>query len=69
MVQATIAKTRLTIEFQGLGDKSGGSYTLSNIKPGAADDKLYETAYAINELQTDFAKRIYKSVETILSEE
>jgi len=69
MVQATITKTRLIIEFQGMGGKSGGSYQLSNIKPGAADESLYETAYAINELQTDFAKKIFKSVETVLSEE
>jgi len=69
MVQATITKTRLNIEFTGTGGKSGGSYNLACIKPGAADESLYAAAYALNDLQTDLLKKVFKSVETVLSVE
>ena len=63
-----ISKVSLIIEYAGTGGKSGGTYVNSSIKHDAADEHLYAVAYAINELQTDFANKVFKQVETILSE-
>ena len=68
MAQATITKTRLIIEYYGDGVTKGGSFSYSNIKPDASDEGIFFTAHAINELQTDFPEKIYKSVETVISE-
>ena len=68
MAQETIVKTTLALEYIGAGDKKGGTYTNSNIKPAAADDSLYLAAGAINDLQEAAVKSVYKVVQTELSE-
>ena len=68
MAESTVVKTRLIVEYFGEGGKSGGSYVNSNIKFTAPDGDLYLTASAINNLQAEMAKSIYKVVETELSE-
>ena len=64
-----VTKVRMTIGFAGKDGKSGGSYMNSNINHDAADENIYEAACAINELQTELADKIYKTVETELSEQ
>lgn len=61
MVDATLTATKMSLKYEK------GSYTYSKLKHGAAKDKIYELATAINTLQDEEpAKKITRIVETRL---
>jgi len=66
MATSTPVRTRMVIEFQGEGERSGGSYSNSNIKMGALDTEIYQTASAINNLQAQAMRGLFKVTETEL---
>jgi len=52
----------------GDGEKSGGTYSFSNLKHTASNEQIDGTARAITDLQAKTAKRFFKVVSSELSE-
>ena len=68
MAESTVLKTQFTIEYQGDGNKSGGTYTCSRLKHTASDDQIDLAARAVGDLQSKVAKKIFKIVSTEISD-
>ena len=68
MATATHKATKLIIEYAGEGDKSGGTYSNSSIKPAATAAGLLQTAEGVGDLQTKTTRKVYKDVETELAD-
>jgi len=68
MAQSTAIKTQFAIEYHGEGDKSGGTFTFSNLKHTASDGQIELTARAIGDLQSKLVKKIYKIVSAEITE-
>ena len=68
MATATVTKTSVTIEYAGDGGRSGGTYSFSGIKHTAGDADLHLHAQAVNSLQEKTAAKVFKVVESELSE-
>ena len=69
MANSEITRTRLTIEYHGgVPGKSGGTYSFSNLKHAAPDADLNMHARALNDLQAKAANKLFKTVESTLTE-
>ena len=69
MANTEVIKTQFRIEYAGdTPDKSGGSYTYSNLRHDATNAGIEQTARAIASLQTKAVRGIFRQAVTQITE-
>jgi len=68
MANAETTRTRLILDFLGQGGRSDGNYSNSNIRHDASNEALFQTANAMNSLLRRSVGRIYKDIDTTLTD-